>query len=466
MNNSLAILSRRTALLLLLMLLAAHAWPNSAAASPASGPCTVTIKGNDHGTESIKTYDQWLFPSGSEETFRNGNASLFSRISDIANGNFDALADPKTWMLVASFVEAPRDMVEAVAFDEIQDAIGIDLEEIVLDQAGAVIGVDLDGVIYSQADLMQAMVDRTGLIDPSAWSPERWNDKMTEVGFRGECGGARVTLYWDTDYRGGSREFLGSAQDATYGMDGDWPGQVSSYRVSFPPMPAPVPDFTTAWTNIEGNAVDVGAGADGSVWVIDNHSNQIYRDTGSGWVGMGGQAKRIDGGPDGDAYVVVDDGGVWYGNGTVGSWAPVSGHAVDVGAGANGFVWCIGLDSRIWRHNPSGGDYWIDMGGQGVRVDAGPNGDAYVVTADGSVWYGNGTVGNWVPMPKTRAIDIGVGDDGRVWITHADGGIRRLNENRTRWERTAGHAQQISVGAGGTPWVVQESTQIWSGTPQ
>ncbi|MBT3342113.1 MAG: hypothetical protein HN404_03855 [Gemmatimonadetes bacterium] len=364
MSNSLSTLSR--SLVLLLMLVAGHAWSSAAVASPAAGPCTVTtIRGNDHGAESIRTYDQWLFPSGFEESFRNGNAS----------------------------------------------------------------------------------------------------DRMTEVGFSGQCSGARVTLYRDTGYRGGSREFHGSDQDATYGMDGDWEGQVSSYRVSFPPMPAPVPDFTTAWARIEGNAVDVGAGADGSVWVIDDHSNQVYRYTGSTWQGMDGEGKRIDAGPNNDAYVVVVDGGVWYGDGTVGSWVPKPGHAVDIAAGANGFVWRIGLDSRIWRHNPAGGDYWIDMGGHGVRIDAGPNGDAYVVT-DGSVWYCDGTVGNWIPMPKTRAIDISVGDDTRVWITHTDGGLRRLNETRTRWERTDGHARQISVGADGIPWVVQENAQIWTGTPQ
>ncbi|MBT6147591.1 MAG: hypothetical protein HN712_00825 [Gemmatimonadetes bacterium] len=286
-----------------------------------------------------------------------------------------------------------------------------------------------------------------------------WNDEIEAVIFEGDCSGTRVTLFEDTDFRGGQIVLT----EPTQPLPQSWRDKASGYSVDF------APDFHTEWAGIAGNAgnaVDVGAGADGSVWVIDDHSNQIYRYTGSTWEGMGGQANRIDSGPDGDAYVVVVDGGVWYGNGTVGSWAPVSGHAVDVGAGANGFVWCIGLDGRIWRHNPSGGDYWIDMGGHGLRVDAGPNGDAYVVTADGSVWYGNGTVGDWVPMPGAKASDIGVGADGSVWITYAFGGIGRWNTASSTWERTDGHARQVSVSADGTPWVVQESSQIWTGTPQ
>ncbi|MBT3341962.1 MAG: hypothetical protein HN712_22120 [Gemmatimonadetes bacterium] len=226
-------------------------------------------------------------------------------------------------------------------------------------------------------------------------------------------------------------------------------------------------DFTTAWEQVEGNALDVGVGADGSVWVTHTPTNGIYRYTGAGWVGMGGHGNRIDAGPNHDACVVVGDGGVWYGNGDVGNWSPLPGEmfAQDVGVGADGIVWATrATDGRIFRHD---GSTWLEMGGNGKRIDAGPNGDAYVVTANGTVWYHNGTEDNWVHLPGALANDIGVGADGSVWITYQeDSSIGRWNAAVSIWEETDGHAQQISVGPDGTPYVVQESTQIWSGTPQ
>ena len=225
-------------------------------------------------------------------------------------------------------------------------------------------------------------------------------------------------------------------------------------------------DFTTAWTQIEGNAIDVGAGTDGSVWVIDNHSHQVYRDTGAGWLGMGGNGNRIDSGPNNDAYVVVADGGVWYSNGDVGNWSPLPGEiaAKDVGVGADGSVWALrAADDRVFRHD---GSTWQDMGGNGKRIDAGPDGDAYVVVADGGIWYGNGAEGNWAPLEGAQANDISVGADGSVWITYDDGGIGRWNAAESTWERSAGQAQQISVDQDGVPWVVQASAQIWTGEPQ
>ena len=222
-------------------------------------------------------------------------------------------------------------------------------------------------------------------------------------------------------------------------------------------------DVTTEWEQIEGNAVDVGAGADGSVWVIDTHSNQIYRYTGSDWEDMGGNGNRIDSGVHGDAYVVTADGGIWYSNGDVGNWSPLPGEmsAKDVGVGADGSVWAIrAADDQIFRHD---GSIWQDMGGNGERIDAGPDGDAYVVTADGTVWYGDGAVGSWEHLSGALANDIGVGADGSVWITYQDGGIGRWDASTSTWEKSNGQAQQISVDQDGVPWVVQGSTQIWKG---
>ena len=138
-------------------------------------------------------------------------------------------------------------------------------------------------------------------------------DIVRIVGAPSDCGGTRVVLYWNTDYRESTRQNL----DYTYEdypiahlNSWGWQDEVSSYKIFFGPGTF---DLETDWEHVEGAAVDVGVGANGAVWVTDAHSNQIYRHTGSTWEGMGGNAIRIDSGPENDAYAVAADGNVWYG---------------------------------------------------------------------------------------------------------------------------------------------------------
>ena len=103
----------------------------------------------------------------------------------------------------------------------------------------------------------------------------------------------------------------------------------------------PGPDFATDWSLVEGTAIDIGAGADGSVWVVAQ-GRGVFRRNGSTWDDMGlGGAARIDVGPNGDAWVVMEDTSIRHW--TSGGWETIVGHALDIGVGGDGSVWVIAL---------------------------------------------------------------------------------------------------------------------------
>ena len=222
-------------------------------------------------------------------------------------------------------------------------------------------------------------------------------------------------------------------------------------------------EFTTAWTLVEGHAIDIGAGADGSVWVIDDYNRQVYRYTESGWEDLGlSNSGRIDVGPDGTAWVVREDTRINYYDSTLEDWDLVEGHAIDIGVGANGHVWAISPEGKIYRRHANPADGWQDMDGTAGRIDVDHNGLAWVVQADGKIYNSHGVPGDWTAVPG-RAADIGVGTDGDVWMTRkGDGAIHRWNADKADWDKTDGNAAQITVDQHGTPWVVQNNTTIWT----
>ena len=180
------------------------------------------------------------------------------------------------------------------------------------------------------------------------------------------------------------------------------------------------------------------------------------------WEDMGiNNATRIDVGPDGIAWV-IREGSIFHLT-NLGDWEQVEGNAIDIGVGANGQVWAISPEGKIYRqYVNSSGSLWQDMEGTATRIDVDRNGLAWVVQADGRIYNSHGVPGGWTAVPGL-ATDIGIGADGDVWMTRkGDGAIHRWNADQAHWEMTDGNAAQITVDQNGTPWVVQENTIIWT----
>jgi len=132
------------------------------------------------------------------------------------------------------------------------------------------------------------------------------------------------------------------------------------------------------WETKPGLAMDIGVGANGTVWVIGKNAVPggfgIYRWSGNDWTNVAGGAVRIDVDPQGNAWVVNSAGDVFQWSN--GNWVFKPGvKAVDVGIGANNSVFVVGTDGKVYKAGPSG---WVEHGSNG-------NGKfiAITVTAEG-----------------------------------------------------------------------------------
>jgi hypothetical protein len=168
-----------------------------------------------------------------------------------------------------------------------------------------------------------------------------------------------------------------------------------------------------------GKGLDIGAGADGSVWAVsDNDStggNSVRKFVstpgGEFWVaasGTGGRSVSVS--PSGQPWVVEADGTVKRlsnNNPDTGTWEEiVIGCAKDIGIGAEGSVWAIGC-----RSNGNGfnimkwdGTKWVNSNGSAVRVAVAPNGIPWVLNAGNTLYRRTSTSptsGSWEAVPGT-----------------------------------------------------------------
>jgi hypothetical protein len=69
-------------------------------------------------------------------------------------------------------------------------------------------------------------------------------------------------------------------------------------------------------------------------------------------------------------------------------WVRVPGRARDIGIGADGSVWVIGVDDHrdghsIYRFNGSG---WDKVSGKASQISVGPDGEPWVVNREGDIY--------------------------------------------------------------------------------
>ncbi len=145
------------------------------------------------------------------------------------------------------------------------------------------------------------------------------------------------------------------------------------------------------WQRMPGFALDIGIGADGSVWAA--YYEGIYRWNGLGWDNYGGSGSRIDVGPDGTPWVVGFSDRIF--TLTSNGWLQLPGEAGDIGVGADGSVWVIGTPDEdffnfdgidlqgIYRWN---GFDWDQVEGNGLDISVGPNGEPWVTNAYGEIF--------------------------------------------------------------------------------
>jgi len=227
------------------------------------------------------------------------------------------------------------------------------------------------------------------------------------------------------------------------------------------------PISTQGWQMIPGRALDVGAGSDGSVWVVGEPDYwgqaRLYFWIGTDWIEVDGDGERIEVDPWGRPWVVSPDNSLWVLEHT--GWRLLHGAVTDVGIGADGSVWVVGVDERRGGHSLYTLDRygWVKVHGSGVRIDVDPQGYPWVINDDEQIFRWNGT--SWLRMPG-YARDIGIGADGTVWAVGTNeraGGYGLYRWDGAGWQLEHGSASQVSVDANGNPWVVNRDGEIWLG---
>jgi hypothetical protein len=176
------------------------------------------------------------------------------------------------------------------------------------------------------------------------------------------------------------------------------------------------PTGTNTFSEVGGAAVDIGVGANGTVWVIGTNNTGggkgIYRfmNRWPFWQNMPGGALRVAVDPNGNAYVInsFDHLFQWTGS----SWNYIStatGKDVAVSSGGTIFVM---QSNKILYKRPSDLS-WASLdapvGKTLLRISADLNGNPYVVTSDFKLFQYNGTYWYEIPTPPQGALDVGVG---------------------------------------------------------
>lgn len=222
------------------------------------------------------------------------------------------------------------------------------------------------------------------------------------------------------------------------------------------------------WQLLPGLASDIGVGARGAVWVtgVDRveGGHSVYRWTSTDWQIATGGAERIDVDPQGTPWVVNSAGNIL--RLVRGAWEVLPGLARDIGIGANGSVWAIGVTPvaggyTIHRWN---GSNWDLVPGGAVRIDVDPRGNPWVVNDRGEIFRRNPN-GSWQQIPGS-ATAVTIANDGTVWLLsteQAEGGYAILRRSGNGWRRVDGGAVALSAGA--VPWLVNAEGRIyvWTG---
>lgn len=210
------------------------------------------------------------------------------------------------------------------------------------------------------------------------------------------------------------------------------------------------------WQELPGRATDIGAGADGSVWIIgDNESPYKWNDQAYAWEQAGGKAARIAVMDDGTPVIVNANNEVFRLRGQ--NWQKLPGRAKDIGAGADGSIWIIGQNGSTYSWNEDG-YAWEQAGGTAEKISVLPDGTPVVVNAKEEVFRLRGQ--NWQQLPG-RATDIAAGADGSIWIIGENGSPYRWNDAGYAWEQKQGKGVMLAVAGPGIPLLVNGQREVF-----
>ena len=221
------------------------------------------------------------------------------------------------------------------------------------------------------------------------------------------------------------------------------------------------------WEKLPGQAHEITAGADGTVWCLGMHvtpkGNSIHRWASGNWEQIDGAATKIAAAPGGTVWTIGRDHLIF--SRADSRWTPRPGLAREIAIGANGAIWCISSADSA----PGGGSIhfwngrdWDHVEGAATKIAVGPDDQPWIVNSAGQIFRRSGE--GWELLPGL-AQELALGCDGSAWCLSrgvlADGGHSIHRWNGADWDDVEGSAAKISVGHEGTAFVVNSEQSIF-----
>jgi Tectonin domain len=216
------------------------------------------------------------------------------------------------------------------------------------------------------------------------------------------------------------------------------------------------PPVSMAFEQMPGAATDVGIGANNSVWVV-GMDKAVYNWTGTTWNRIeSSEITRVAVDPQGNPWVIGGGGNMF--RRVNNAWVSVPGQALDIGIGADGTVYHVGLSNTLYKWNGSGWSNSFGSGAAQVAVD--PQGNAWTVDTNGVIAKYNGTVKTILPG---AAKDIAISANGIVFVVGTDNAVYTLTAGN--WVNISGNNGAVRIGADaqGFAWIVTNTNVIGRG---
>lgn len=256
------------------------------------------------------------------------------------------------------------------------------------------------------------------------------------------------------------------------------------------------PVTTITWFNTQYQAIDLGVGAEGDLYVVGLDGFLYYYEfLANNFCLVEGDFEltnifRVDVSYDGTPYVVTACGDTYYLS-CDRKWMRLPGCATDIGVGRAGEVFKVGCDARTggfgvyrlfckcpckgcnrgcqrfrkpcsacYQHK---GDkkkcYWFRIEGGAVRIDVAPTGFPVIINNTGAVFSYDGT--NYTALSGVTAQDVTVSNEGMILVAAANSNIYEYSSAKT-WVQIAGNATAITAGPYSQPWIINSSKYVLS----
>lgn len=213
-------------------------------------------------------------------------------------------------------------------------------------------------------------------------------------------------------------------------------------------------------------ATDIGIGADGSVFAVDNEGRfKRFNQRAGVFFDFPGQIRAIAVDREGNPWGVTPSGDVFRHNGR--DWRQLTGAfetARDIAVNSRDAAFITDVNDRVFRFDVETNRFVLYPGLNGARIAVDPAGRPWTVDSDGAVFRCDGEVGcSRTPAPKSA--DIGIGPDGSIFLASARNDLSRYNPSEQKFvflSRIGTGITVVEVGPRGRPWVIDVNNRVFA----